>query len=86
MENFKQVDKCDVWAYLQAGKAVFAVIFKSRNFNEGLYDLRLEWTVNQINRLLSDNEKNIAFYEEINRKEVQNNGKFTENDQPCNRC
>ena len=65
MENFKQVDKCDVWGHLQAGKAVFAVILKSRNFNEGLYDLRREWSVNQINRLLSDNEKNIAFFEEI---------------------
>lgn len=65
MENFKEIDKCDVWAHLQAAKAVFAVIFKSRNFNEGLYDLRKNWSVGQINCLLRDKEKNIAFYEEI---------------------
>lgn len=65
MENFKQIDKCDVWSHLQAGKVVHAVIFKSRNFNEGLYDLRKNWSVNQINRLLCDKEKNITFFEEI---------------------
>lgn len=65
MDNFKQIDKCDVWSHLQAGKAVHAVIFKSRNFNEGLYDLRKNWSVNQINRLLCDKEKNIEFFEEI---------------------
>lgn len=76
MENYKQIDKCDVWAELQAGKAVFAVILRSRNFNEGLYDLRKNWSVGQINRVISDKEKNVVFYEEI---EVKNNGKFTEN-------
>lgn len=65
MENFKQIDKCDVWPHLQAGKAVLAVILKSRNFNEGLYDLRKNWSVGQINRLLSDKEKNVVFYEEV---------------------
>lgn len=65
MENFKQIDKCEVWAHLQAGKAVFAVILRSKNFTENLYDLRKNWSVMQINRLLSDKEKNIAFFEEI---------------------
>ena len=65
VENFKQIDKCNVWADLQAGKAVYAVILKSRNFNENIYDLRKDWSVGQINRLLSDKEKNIVFYEEI---------------------
>lgn len=65
MENFKQIDKCDAWAHLQAGKAVFAVILKSENFTENLYDLRKNWSVTQINRLLSDNEKNVVFFEEI---------------------
>lgn len=65
MENFCPIPKCDVWESLQAGKAVFAVILKSRNFNEGLYDLRKDWSVGQINRLLSDKEKNIQFFEEI---------------------
>lgn len=65
MENFKQINKCDVWVHLQAGKAVYAVILKSRNFTENLYDLRKNWSVNQINRLLCDKEKNVAFFEEI---------------------
>ncbi len=65
MENFKQIDKCDVWAHLQAGKAVYAVILKSKNFGENIYNLRKQWSVNQINRLLSDKEKDVIFYEEI---------------------
>ena len=65
MENFAQIEKCDVWAKLQAGKAVYAVVLKSRKFNEEIYDLRADWSVPQINRLLSDNEKNVVFYEEI---------------------
>jgi len=65
MDNFKEIEKCDVWEHLQAGKAVFAVVLKSRNFNENIYDLRKNWSVSQINRLLSDKEKNVVFYEEI---------------------
>lgn len=65
MENFCTIPKCDVWERLQAGKAVFAVILKSENFTENLYDLRKNWSVTQINRLLSDNEKNVVFFEEI---------------------
>ena len=65
VENFKQIDKCDVWAHLQAGKKVYAVIFKSRNWNEGMKELWHNWNVGQINRLLSDKEKNVIYYEEI---------------------
>lgn len=64
MENFKQLDKCDVWSHLQAGKKVYAVVLKSRNFNEKIYNLRKDWNVDNINILLSDKEKNVAFYEE----------------------
>lgn len=80
MENFCVILKGNVWEHLEAGKAVFAVILKSRNFNEGLYDLRKNWSVSQINRLLSGNEKNVAFFEEIEKaKEGVNNGKLTKN-------
>lgn len=65
MEDFKQIDKCDVWAHLQAGKKVYAVIFRSKAWREGLKDLTSGWSVNEINRLLSDKEKNIVFYEEV---------------------
>lgn len=65
MENFKLIDKCDVRPHLQAGKAVWVIILKSRNWNEGLYDLRKDWSVGQINRVLSDKEKNVVFYEEV---------------------
>ena len=65
MENFKQIDKCDVWPHLQAGKAVLVVILKSQHWNKGLYDLRKNWSVGQINSLVSDKEKNVVFYEEV---------------------
>lgn len=71
MENFCTIPKCDVWERLQAGKAVFAVILKSKNFTENLYDLRKNWGVTQINRLLSDKEKNIAFLRKSRCKEWQ---------------
>ena len=64
MENFKQLNKCDVWSHLQVGKKVYAVVLKSRNFNEKIYNLRKDWNVDNINILLSDKEKNVAFYEE----------------------
>lgn len=64
MENFKQLNKCDVWSHLQAGKKVYAVVLKSRNFNEKIYNLRKGWNVDNINIILSDKEKNVAFYEE----------------------
>lgn len=64
MENFKPLDKCDVWSHLQSGKKVYAVVLKSRNFNEKIYNLRKDWNVDNINILLSDKEKNVAFYEE----------------------
>lgn len=65
MENFKQIEKCNVWANLQAGKSVYAVVLKSWNFNEKIYNLRTNLSVIQINQLLSDKEKNVVFYEEI---------------------
>ena len=63
MENFKQIERCDVWPHLQSGKKVFAVIFQSRRFNAGLYKLR-NWDVEQINHLL-EKDKDDVFYEEI---------------------
>lgn len=63
MKNFKQIDKCDVWPHLQAGKIVYAVIFKSMKFYTGLENLTNAWTVTDINKLLK--EENVVFYEEI---------------------
>lgn len=65
MEDFKQIDKCDVWPHLQAGKKVYVVIFASGHFNTGLKKLNNSWDVDQINRLLTDKEKNVMFYEEV---------------------
>lgn len=66
MENFKQIDKCDVWSRLQAEKKVFAVIFKSGVWRTGLKELWHDnWSVSDINKLLSDKEKDIIFFEEI---------------------
>lgn len=63
MKNFKQIDKSDVWPHLQAGKRVYAVIFKSMNFHMGIIDLAEDLLVYRINQLLK--EENIVFYEEI---------------------
>jgi len=65
MENFKEIDKCDVWPHLQAGKKVYAVVMKSKCFALGIKFLFKEWDVNDINRILKDDEKNVIFYEEI---------------------
>lgn len=69
MENFKQIEKCDVWAHLQAGKKVYAVVFRSCKYSEGLRRLWCKWTVDEIRELLArietGKEKNIVFYEEI---------------------
>lgn len=62
MENFKQIDKCDVWPHLQAGKRVEAVVFSSNWFKTGIKDLQYT-DVRQISQLLE--EKNVVFYEEI---------------------
>lgn len=63
MKNFKQIDKFDVWPKLQDGKRVYAVIFESVLFTEGVNDLTIKWPVRNINKLL--NEENVVFYEEI---------------------
>lgn len=69
MENFKQIDKRDVWARLQADKRVFAVIFKSKAWRTGLKELWHDnWNVHDINKLLSDKEKDIIFFEEIEKE------------------
>lgn len=63
MKNFKQIEKCDVWQHLIAGKKVFAVVFKSKIFSEQKYDLTRSWSVKQINELLE--EEDVVFYEWI---------------------
>lgn len=65
MENYKRIDKRSVWTRLQAGKKIHVAILKSRRFNEELYNLTKNWGVEQINTLVSDQEKNVEFFEEI---------------------
>jgi hypothetical protein len=65
MRNFKQIDKSEVWSHLQEGKDVYAVIFKSNIWREGLKELWHNWSACDINELLLDKEKNIAFFERI---------------------
>lgn len=68
MENFKQIEIFDVWEHLRAGRNVIAVVFKSRNYTEGLRPLQ-KWTIHDLMKLLgkieNGGEKNIVFYEEI---------------------
>ena len=66
MENFKQIDKCDVWPYLETDKKVFAAVLKSNCFRSDLYDLT-EWDIKNINSLLRevDKKNNTAFFAEV---------------------
>lgn len=67
MEDYKQIDKIDVWPHLQAGKAVFAVILHSKRFNRGIYNL-CNWDVERINALVNtDIGKNTIFFEEADK-------------------
>lgn len=68
MENFKQIEIFDVWEHLRAGRNVIAVVFKSRNYTEGLRPLK-KWTIHDVKKLIerieNGDEKNILFFEEI---------------------
>ena len=69
MKNFKQIDKDDVWPYLQAGRKVYAVIFNSVLFIEGVHDLTINWSVNKIVRLLREDD--VAFFEELTKEKEE---------------
>lgn len=67
MENFKPISKHDVWERLQAGERVYAIVLRSRRWDKGVMEIwHKGYTVENINSLLSDNEKNVVFYEEVN--------------------
>lgn len=66
MENFKQISKNDVWKRLQAGRRVYAVVLRSKRVDKAIMEIwHNGYTVEHINILLSDNEKNVVFYEEV---------------------
>lgn len=69
MENFKSIYRSEVWEHLQSGKKVIAVILKSRVWRTGIKELWHDWSVGDINKLLSEKEKNILFFEEIERSD-----------------
>lgn len=69
MENFKSIYRSEVWEHLQSGKKVIAVILKSRAWRTGIKELWHDWSVSDINKLLSEKEKNIMFFEEIERSD-----------------
>lgn len=67
MENFKPIDKHKVWERLQAGERVYAIVLRSRRWDKGVMEIwHKGYTVEDINSFLSDNEKNVVFYEEVN--------------------
>ena len=67
MENFKPIDKHNVWECLQSGGRVYAVVLRSRKWDNGIIEMwHKGYTVEDINSLLSDKEKNVVFYEEVN--------------------
>lgn len=66
MKDFKQIEKCDVWPHLQAGKKVYAAVLQSKVFSCKLYDLTHGWDVNWINKILE--EDNVVFFEKKENK------------------
>lgn len=67
MENFKPISKHDVWKRLQSGERVYAIVLRSRRWDKGVMEIwHKGYTVEDINSFLSDNEKNVVFYEEVN--------------------
>lgn len=67
MKNFKQIENCDVWSHLQAGRQIYAVILDSSYFHFGIKDITEDCTVCKINRLLTEDD--VAFFEEITKEE-----------------
>lgn len=66
MEKFKPIGKHGVWERLQAGERVYAVILQSREWNSAVLEIwHKGYTVEDINELLSDKEKNVVFYVEV---------------------
>lgn len=61
MKDYKEIGKAEVWARLELGAKVFAVVLKSSRFNSGVYNLQ-KWDVEQILHILSDKEPNVSFY------------------------
>ncbi len=68
MENYKEIEIFDIWEHLRAGRNVIVVVFRSRNYTEGLRSLR-KMSISDLTRLLekikNGDEKNILFFEEI---------------------
>lgn len=62
MKNFRKIRKSEVWKRLVREEDVYAVILKSRNWKSGVYNLRTNWSIHEINALLSDKEEDIDFY------------------------
>lgn len=62
MKNFRKIQRSSVWRRLICEEDVYAVILKSRSWNSGVYNLRINWSLHEINSLLSEKEENIDFY------------------------
>jgi hypothetical protein len=62
VKNFRKIPRSTVWRRLIREEDVYAVILKSRNWKSGVYNLRTNWSIHEINSLLSEKEENIDFY------------------------
>lgn len=70
MENFKPIGKNKVWERLQSGGRVYAVVLRSRKWDRGVLEIwHKGYTVEHINSLLSYNEKDVIFYEELKKND-----------------
>ena len=63
MKDVYEVNGKDVFSLLTSGVRVYAVIFKSRLYPEGIKNLR-EWTICEIERMLRDDGV-IKYYQAV---------------------
>ena len=75
MTNFRKLRKTEVWKRLLREEDVYAVILKSRNWKSGVYNLRTNWSIHEINILLSGKEEDIDFYVFVKDKDGEDKDK-----------
>ena len=64
----QEIDKTEVWGHLTAKRTVYAVVFKSKCWREGMKNLQL-LPVMDVNAYLADNESEIRYFTESEGKE-----------------
>lgn len=63
MENWKQIERTEVWTHILAGEDVMCAVIRNKTFRAGIYCLR-ERAVGVVDKLIAD--ENAVFFKEVN--------------------